>query len=145
MAAMNLKEAEQCIRDVWGKETKIFAREDFISGSKKVLRPLEPEEKPEDFTGRLLRGENLIVLGQGRSWEDALRGPISEEMNRRREVQRIHALNAEYAGERFAVFLREKFDKEYQEWVATSPLAAQMQKDFEKRVAGLPAQDVPSA
>jgi hypothetical protein len=135
---MNLKEAEQCIKDVFGEETKLFAREDFIVNRKRVLRPATDEEMAESKTNlRLLPGERLVILGEGKTWEDALRGPVSTEMQRRREVQRIHAENAAYAGERFAVFLREKFDKEYTEWITTSPLAAQMQRDFDKRMGVL--------
>lgn len=144
---MNLKDAEQCIKDVFGKDTKIFAREDFISQSKKVLRPMEPGETAKEFNGRFLIGENLVVLGQGKTWEEALRGPVSEEMQKRREAARLRAEHANHEGEMFSLFLREKYDAEFQAWRASSELAKQHQAEFEKRMAGADqsVQGAPSA
>lgn len=127
---MNLKEAEQCVRDVFGKDTKVFPREDFISGLKKVLRPLEPNEDPKDFNGRLLSGEQLVILGSGKTWEEALRGPVSQEMGRRRAAAAKRAAVANHEGEMFAVFLREKFGLEFETWRLESDLAKGMDADF---------------
>jgi hypothetical protein len=144
---MNLKDAEQCIRDVWGKDTKVFAREDFISGNKKVLRPLEPGEDPKllGLTGRVLRGENLLILGQGKTWEEALRGPISEVMNARREAARLRAEHANHEGEMFSLFLRERFDAEFTEWRNNSELGKAHQAAFEKRMKEAQSGEVPGA
>lgn len=131
---MILSDAQKCIQDVFGADTKVFARADPISGNLKVLRPLEEGEDTSQLKGRYLLAEKLVVLGQGRTWEDALREAIAPFLAQKRLEQRIRTMNAEYAGERFAVFLREKFDAEYQEWCKTSSVAEQMQKDFERRV-----------
>lgn len=135
MQKMILADAQKCITDVFGADTKVFARADPISGNLKILRPVEEGEDTSELKGRYLISEKLVVLGQGRTWEDALREAIAPFLAQKRLEQHVRAMNAEFAGERFAVFLREKYDAEYQEWVKTSPVAEQMQKDFEKRVA----------
>lgn len=135
MDRMNLKDAERCIKDVFGNETKVFAREDFISGQKRILRPLLEGEDPSEHNGRFLAGEQLVILGSGKNWEDALRGPISEELSRRRYAAQVRALHAEHEGEMFALFLREKHDAEFVAWRKSSPLALQTEADFEKRKA----------
>lgn len=131
---MILSDAQKCIQDVFGADTKVFARADPISGNLKILRPMEEGEGTSQLKGRYLIAEKLVVLGQGRTWEDALREAIAPFLAQKRLEQRIRVLNAEYAGERFAVYLRERFSSDYEEWCKTSPVAEQMQKDFEKRV-----------
>lgn len=113
---MNIKEAEQCIKEVFGSETRVFAREDFISGQKRVLRPLEEGEDAVAHDGRYLVGEKLVILGTGKTWEEALRGPVSTEMGRRRANAAKRAAIANHEGEMFALFLRELYNSKFEEW-----------------------------
>lgn len=127
---MNIKDAEQCIKEVFGAETKVFAREDFISGQKRVLRPLNEGEQPDAHDGRFLVGEKLVILGTGKTWEDALRGPVSQEMGRRRANAAKRAAITNHEGEMFAVFLRELYRAKFEEWRLGSALAKSMDAAF---------------
>ena len=131
---MNIKDAEQCIKEVFGSDTKVFAREDFISGQKRVLRPLNEGENPDDHDGRYLIGEKLVILGTGKTWEDALRGPVSQEMGRRRANAAKRAAIANHEGEMFAVFLRELYASKFEEWRLQSPLAKEQDAAFQREL-----------
>jgi|CXWL01.1.fsa_nt_gi hypothetical protein len=131
---MNIKDAEQCIKEVFGPETKVFPREDFISGQKRVLRPLEEGEDAVEHDGRYLVGEKLVILGTGKTWEDALRGPVSTEMGRRRALAAKRAAIANHEGEMFALFLRELYHSRFEEWRLSSPLAKEQDAAFEKEL-----------
>lgn len=136
---MTLKEVETLIKDVWGKDTQVFAREDFISGNKKVLRPIN--EGADVPAGRRLEAEKLEILGQGKTWEDACRMAVAPEMLRRQTAARLRAAYAEHEGEMFSLFLRARLDAEFQAWRTTDPLALQHQAAFEARIKPEAAQD----
>lgn len=132
---MNFKEAEQMVKEVFGADTKAFCREDPIAGSKKVLRPLRDDEDADALKGRVLTGEGLLILGQGKTWEDACRMALAPELMRRQEAARLRAAYANHEGELFSVFLRELYSEQFETWKKESPLAQGMQKEFDDMIA----------
>jgi len=139
---MNVQQAGEVLKEFFGPETKWFAREDPISGNKKILRPLEENE--ETSKGRCLIGERLEIMGQGKIWEHALAAALKPEMIRRKKADAIRAATATHEGELFAVFLREKLGPEFESWRIESETAKIMQAAFDKALAEAQKEEAPN-